>query len=79
MTVVFGTPSAEHVTMTAGTPLSKTGRISAGSRAVPISGLRRRYQPGARARTGRLQIDLEHLELDGRVRLQDEGLQGVLR
>jgi len=37
MTVVFGFPSAEHVTITLGVPFSSTGRISDGSRVNGIS------------------------------------------
>ena len=43
------------------------------------SGLLRRHQPGAGARTGRLQVDLEHFELDRQARLQDECFQQLFR
>ena len=79
MTVTFGTPSAEHVTMTAGMPFSSTGRISAGRRrhrqvsAPPAEPAARRH------RTGRLQKDLAHLELHGHGRRLDGGLQQIFR
>ena len=69
MTVTFGIPSAEHVTITAGTPLSSTGRISAGSlvmRRVQLSA--GGDQPGPGAGAGSLQVDLTHVEFDGQGR-----------
>ena len=77
MTVVFGFPSAEHVTITAGVPLSSTGRISGGRRVMRISALHRRNEASPRAGSGRLQIDFEHLELDGQRRLRDKCVQDI--
>src|SRR5688500_2520198 len=81
MTVTFGTPSAEQVTITAGIPLSSTGRISAGSR-VSCIGLRildGRHQPRSSARSRRLQVYLEPLECDGQARLVDVRLEHPFR
>src|SRR5678815_2302869 len=64
MTVVFGFPSAEHVTITLGVPFSSTGRISDGSRVNGISGLDRWHKARSRTGAGRLQKDLEDLEFD---------------
>src|SRR6186713_1358714 len=72
MTVTFGIPSEEHVTMTAGIPLSSTGRISSGRRVIRPSRLRRRHDARTGARARCLHIDLEHLELDGEYWLRDE-------
>src|SRR5688572_14548984 len=77
MTVVFGFPSAEHVTITAGVPFSSTGRISGGRRVMPISALDGRDEAGSRAGSGRLQVDLEHLELDGQRRVRDKCAQNA--
>src|SRR5688500_14606653 len=77
MTVVFGVPSAEHVTITAGVPLSSTDRISGGRRVMRISALHGRDEAGSRAGSRRLQVDLEHLELDGQRWVRDECAQNV--
>src|SRR5262245_43948270 len=74
MTVTFGTPSAEQVTMIAGTPLSNTGRISSGSRVVVIVIAISRFwrrNSGARARSGRLEKHFLDLDLDGNAGARD--------
>src|SRR6185295_10718114 len=73
MTVTFGIPSEEHVTMTAGIPLSSTGRISLGRRVIGASRFRRRHDARTGAGAGCLHINRGHLELDGECRLRDEG------
>src|SRR5512134_3066671 len=78
MMVVFGFPSAEHVTMMAGTPLSSTGRISGGRRVRRNSLLHGRNETRSRARSGRLQVNLADLELDGQRRRLHERVQHVL-
>src|SRR6476659_10185579 len=79
MTVVFGFPSAEHVTITAGVPFSSTGRISGGRRVIGISSLHRWDEAGPRTWTRRLQIYLEHLEIDSQRWPRHECLQHVFR
>src|SRR6185503_11632678 len=72
MTVTFGIPSEEHVTITAGIPLSSTGRISSGRRVIGASCLRRRQDARTGAGARCLHIDLRNLELDGECWLRDE-------
>src|SRR4026207_1845389 len=72
MTVTFGIPSEEHVTMTAGIPRASTGRISSGRRVIDASRLRRRHDASTGAGTRCLHIDLRNLELDGKCWLRGE-------
>src|SRR5215203_1695579 len=72
MTVTFGIPSEEHVTITAGIPLSSTGRISSGRCVIRASRLRRRHDARTGAWARCLHIDLANLELDGECWLRDE-------
>src|SRR5262245_9386014 len=75
MTVVLGLPSAEHVTITPGVPLSSTGRISDGRRVIGISSFHRRNETRPRTGARRLQIDLDDLELDRQRWRRDKRLQ----
>src|SRR5687768_14999900 len=75
MTVAFGTPAAEHVTITAGVPLSMTGLMSSGNRVTCTSGLHLRNQPRARPGTWCLHVNLLHLEFNGNRRRENERLQ----
>src|SRR5262245_46136298 len=81
MTVVFGFPSAEHVTITAGVPLSSTGRISGGRRVIlmAVSSLGGGREAAPRPWSGCLQIHLEDLELDGQRRWRHKRVQDVVR
>src|SRR6185436_6576410 len=79
MTVVFGFPSAEHVTITAGVPFSSTGRNSDGRRVIGISWLHRWDEARPRTWARRLQINLEDLEIDGQGRRRHKCLQQVFR
>src|SRR5262245_39641314 len=79
MTVVFGFPSAEQVTITAGVPFSRTGRISDGRRVIGISSLDRWDEARPRTWSGRLQINLDHLEVDGHRCRRHIGVQHVFR
>src|SRR5215510_9313850 len=77
MTVVFGVPSAEHVTITAGVPLSRTGRISGGSRVIGFSSIHRWDQAGSGTWSRRLQKYLEHLEVDSQRWRRHKSLQDI--
>src|SRR5215510_354463 len=77
MTVVFGVPSAEQVTITPGVPLSSTGRISDGRRVITISFLHRWNEAGPCPWSWRLQIYLAHLEFDSQRRGRHKRAENV--
>src|SRR5262245_20562971 len=77
MSVAFGTPSAEQVPITAGMPLSRTGRISGGS-STAISRLRLGEKSLPGPGTWGLQEDFLDLELDGELGVGEQARQHVL-
>src|SRR4030095_3384718 len=79
MTVVFGFPSAEHVTITPGVPFSSTGRISGGRRVIGFSSVHRWEEARSGAWSRRLQVDFEHLEVDRQRGRRDERVQHGFR
>src|SRR5262245_22841119 len=79
MTVAFGFPSAEHVTIAEGVPFSSTGRISDGSRISGISSLHRRDQTRTCPRSWRLQEYLEDLDVNGQRWSRHKSLQHGFR